>query len=42
VFSDLYRIVSVTVALVATLTMVWLVHLILNRFEATRFVIEEQ
>ncbi|MEO3740507.1 DUF2955 domain-containing protein [Kosakonia sp. WA-90] len=42
VFSDLYRIVSVTVALVATLTMVWLVHLMLNRFEATRFVIEEQ
>jgi hypothetical protein len=39
VFSDLYRIVSVTVALVATLTMVFLVHLILNRFEATRYII---
>lgn len=42
VFSDLYRIVSVTVALLGTLTMIYLVHLILNRFEATRYVIEEQ
>ena len=42
VFSDLYRIVSVTVALLGTLTMVFLVHLILNRFEATRFVIDDQ
>lgn len=40
VFSDLYRIVSVTVALLITLTLVWLVHLILNRFAATRYVIE--
>lgn len=40
VFSDLYRIVSVTVALLATLTLIWLVHLILNRFAATRYVIE--
>ena len=39
VFSDLYRITSVTFALVVTLTMVFLVHLILNRFEATRYVI---
>ncbi|MEE9686587.1 DUF2955 domain-containing protein [Enterobacter sp. HK169] len=39
VFSDLYRITSVTFSLVATLTMVFLVHLILNRFEATRYVI---
>ncbi|MHB9326850.1 DUF2955 domain-containing protein [Phytobacter ursingii] len=42
VFSDLYRIVSVTVALLGTLTMVFLVHLILNRFEVTRFVIDAQ
>ena len=40
VFSDLYRIVSVTVSLLGTLTLIWLVHLILNRFAATRFVIE--
>ena len=39
VFSDLYRITSVTFSLVATLTMVFLMHLILNRFEATRYVI---
>jgi uncharacterized membrane protein YccC len=39
VFSDLYRITSVTFSLVATLTMIFLVHLILNRFEATRYVI---
>ena len=39
VFSDLYRITSVTFSLVATLTMVFLVHLILNRFEATRYII---
>ncbi|MCX9039645.1 1,4-alpha-glucan branching protein, partial [Citrobacter portucalensis] len=41
VFSDLYRITSVTVALVATLTMVFLVHRVLNCFAATRFVITE-
>ncbi|MNF19073.1 hypothetical protein D3C80_2235760 [compost metagenome] len=41
VFSDLYRIVSVTVALVSTLTMVFLVHLFLNLFEPTRYVIRE-
>lgn len=39
VFSDLYRITSVTFSLVATLTMVFLMHQILNRFEATRYVI---
>ena len=39
VFSDLYRITSVTFVLVATLTMVFLVHLILNRFAPTRYVI---
>ncbi|MFP2467206.1 DUF2955 domain-containing protein [Pseudescherichia vulneris] len=39
VFSDLYRVVSVTVSLLATLTMVFLLHLILNRFAATRFVV---
>ncbi len=41
VFSDMYRIASVTVALVATLTMVFLVHIILNRFTATRYVIAD-
>ncbi|WP_072570406.1 DUF2955 domain-containing protein [Enterobacter sp. SA187] len=40
VFSDVYRIASVTVSLLVTLTMVFLVHLILNRFEATRYVID--
>ena len=39
VFSDLYRIVSVTVSLFITLTLVFLVHLLLNRFTATRYVI---
>ena len=39
VFSDLYRIVSVTVSLFITLTLVFLVHLLLNRFAATRYVI---
>ncbi len=39
VFSDIYRITSVTVALLVTLTMVFLVHRILNHFEATRFVV---
>jgi hypothetical protein len=39
VFSDLYRITSVTFSLVATLTLVFLVHLILNCFAPTRYVI---
>lgn len=39
VFSDLYRVVSVTVSLLATLTMVFLMHKILNCFTATRFVV---
>ncbi len=39
VFSDLYRIVSVTVSLFITLTLVFLVHILLNRFAATRYVI---
>jgi len=39
VFSDLYRIVSVTVALVATLTVVFLMHMFLNCFAPTRYVI---
>ena len=38
-FSDLYRIVSVTVALVATLTVVFLMHMFLNCFAPTRYVI---
>lgn len=41
VFSDLYRITSVTAALVVTLTMVFLVHRLLNCFTPTRFVITE-
>lgn len=39
VFSDLYRITSVAIALLATLTMMLVVHVVLNRFEATRFVV---
>lgn len=42
VFSDLYRISSVTVSLLITLTMVFLVHLILNRFSATRYVVKSE
>ncbi|MEB5920727.1 DUF2955 domain-containing protein [Franconibacter daqui] len=42
VFSDLYRISSVTVSLLVTLTMVFLVHLILNRFAATRYVVQSE
>ncbi|EOL9013616.1 1,4-alpha-glucan branching protein [Cronobacter malonaticus] len=42
VFSDLYRISSVTVSLLITLTMVFLVHLILNRFPATRYVVKSE
>ncbi|WP_318385550.1 DUF2955 domain-containing protein [Enterobacter sp.] len=40
VFSDMYRIASVTVSLLITLTLVFLMHLFLNRFEATRYVAE--
>ena len=39
VFSDLYRITSVTVSLVVTLTLVFLMHRLLNCFAATRFVV---
>jgi len=39
VFSDLYRITSVTFALVATLTLVFLVHRILNCFAPTRYIV---
>lgn len=41
VFSDLYRITSVTVALIVTLTMVFLMHRLLNCFAPTRFVVTE-
>ncbi|MDU2540848.1 MAG: DUF2955 domain-containing protein [Klebsiella sp.] len=41
VFSDLYRITSVTVSLVVTLTLVFLMHRLLNCFAATRFVVSE-
>lgn len=37
VFSGLYRTSSILVAIVATLFACYIVHLILNRFEATRF-----
>lgn len=40
-FSDLYRITSVTVALIVTLTMVFLMHRLLNCFAPTRFVVTE-
>ncbi|MDQ4429456.1 DUF2955 domain-containing protein [Yokenella regensburgei] len=39
VFSDLYRITSVTVSLLVTLTLIFLLHRILNCFAATRFVV---
>ncbi|WP_024548853.1 DUF2955 domain-containing protein [Siccibacter turicensis] len=39
VFSDLYRIVSVSASLLLTLTMVFLMHIILNRFAATRYIV---
>ncbi len=41
VFSDLYRISSVTISLLITLTVVFLVHKILNLFEPTRFVVTD-
>ena len=41
VFSDLYRITSVTVSLVVTLTLVFLMHRLLNCFAATRFVVSD-
>ena len=41
VFSDLYRITSVTVSLVVTLTLVFLMHRMLNCFAATRFVVSD-
>ena len=41
VFSDLYRITSVTVSLVVTLTLVLLMHRLLNCFAATRFVVSD-
>ncbi|ERK10134.1 MAG: DUF2955 domain-containing protein [Shewanella oncorhynchi] len=37
IFSNFYRITSVTIALLATLTMIFLVHMVLNRFAPTRF-----
>ncbi len=40
VFSDLYRITSVTVSLVVTLTG-FLMHRLLNCFAATRFVVSD-
>ena len=41
VFSDLYRVASVTVSLLVTLTVVFLVHRILNLFAPTRFIITD-
>lgn len=40
VFSDLYRATSVTIALLATLTMVFILHRLLNCFAATRFIVK--
>jgi hypothetical protein len=37
IFSALYRVSSILVAIVATLLLCYLVHRLLNRFEATRF-----
>lgn len=41
VFSDLYRISSVIISLLITLTVVFLVHRILNLFEPTRFIVTD-
>jgi hypothetical protein len=41
VFSDLYRITSVTVSLIVTLTLVFLMHRILNCFAPTRSVMTD-
>ncbi|MEL0551218.1 MULTISPECIES: DUF2955 domain-containing protein [Enterobacteriaceae] len=41
IFSDLYRITSVTTSLIVTLTLVFLVHRILNCFAPTRFIFSE-
>ncbi|MGL4475925.1 MAG: DUF2955 domain-containing protein, partial [Shewanella sp.] len=37
IFSALYRVSSVLIAIVATLLLCYLIHKLLNRFEATRF-----
>jgi hypothetical protein len=42
IFSDFYRIASVAVALSGTLTLVFLVHLLLNCFAATRYIVEDR
>ncbi|MFP8966102.1 DUF2955 domain-containing protein [Pokkaliibacter sp. CJK22405] len=40
IYSALYRISSVAGAVVITLTLVYLLHLILNRFDSTRYVVD--
>lgn len=40
VYSDLYRILSVCVSLVVTVTVVFILHLLLNRFPSTRLEID--
>ena len=40
VFSDLYRATSVTISLLATLTMVFILHRLLNCFAPTRFIVK--
>jgi hypothetical protein len=40
VFSDLYRATSVTVSLLVTLTMVFILHRLLNCFAPTRFIVK--
>lgn len=41
VFSDLYRVTSVAVSLLITLTVVFFVHRILNIFEPTRYIVSD-
>lgn len=38
VFSDLWRIISVVGSILITLTLVFIIHLLLNRFAATRYI----
>lgn len=40
VFSDVYRATSVTISLLATLTMVFILHRLLNCFAPTRFIVK--
>ncbi len=40
VYSDLYRITSVTFAVTVTVVVAWVIHRLLNLFPGTRMVVE--